>query len=48
MDLVAYIICSSFFFLSNLGLLLCGERIKKCTKRKEKRKEPYDDLFKEF
>ena len=47
MDL-ANIICSCVLFLSNFGLLLCGERVKECTKRKKERKEPYDDLFKEL
>ena len=44
----ASIICSCLLFLSNLGLFLCGERVKECTKREEKRKEPYNDLFEEF
>tara|TARA_B110001454_G_C12689951_1_gene421896 strand:+ start:780 stop:956 length:177 start_codon:yes stop_codon:yes gene_type:complete len=47
MELVS-IISSLLFLCANLGLLLCGERVKECIKRKEKRKEPYDDLFKEF
>jgi hypothetical protein len=47
MDL-ASIISSLLFLCANLGLLLCGERVKECTKRKKYKKEPYDDLFKEL